>query len=38
MPDGTPAMSLPRSPGRRIVRREDAENWVDGNRFIAQAP
>lgn len=39
MSDSAPAMlmPLPRSPGRRIVRREDAENWVDGYRFVAEA-
>jgi type III secretion protein L len=41
MPDGTPGLtpltSLPRSPGGRIVRREDAENWTDGYRFVAEA-
>lgn len=39
MPDATPAMlmSLPRSPGLRIVRREDAQNWIDGYRFIEEA-
>jgi type III secretion protein L len=39
MPDSTSAMpiSLPRSPGARIVRREDAQNWVDGYRFVEEA-
>src|SRR5262245_37405896 len=30
------ATSLPRSPGRKIIRREEAQNWVDGYRFVAE--
>ena len=33
--DTVPA-SLPRSPGRKIIRREEAQNWVDGYRFVAE--
>ena len=28
--------SLPRSPSQKIIRREEAQNWVDGYRFIAE--
>lgn len=28
--------SLPRSPGRKIIRREEAQNWIDGYRFVAE--
>src|SRR5262245_25663448 len=28
--------SLPRSPGQKIIRREEAQNWVDGYRFVAE--
>ena len=37
--DGTSAMpiSLPRSPGAKILRREDAQNWIDGYRFVEEA-
>jgi len=30
------ATSLPRSPGQKIIRREEAQNWVDGYRFVAE--
>jgi type III secretion protein L len=30
-------MSLPRSPGQKIVRAADAQNWIDGYRFIEEA-
>jgi len=29
--------ALPRVPGRKIIRREDADNWIDGYRFVAEA-
>jgi type III secretion protein L len=29
--------SLPRSPGRRIIRAADAQNWLDGYRFVDDA-
>lgn len=28
---------LPRSPGRRIIRREEAQSWIDGYRFLEEA-
>src|SRR5215813_7832411 len=28
--------SLPRSPGRKIIRREEAQNWLDGYQFLAE--
>ena len=28
--------SLPRSPGLKIIRREEAQNWLDGYRFVAE--
>jgi type III secretion protein L len=31
------AMSVPRSPGKKIIRREDAQNWIDGYRFMEEA-
>jgi type III secretion protein L len=39
MPDGSAAslMTLPRSPGRRIIRSADAQNWIDGYRFVEEA-
>src|SRR5262245_37928702 len=38
MPDEHVAVSaLPRVPGRKIIRREDADNWIDGYRFVAEA-
>src|SRR5262245_29952207 len=39
MPDGSVAnlTSLPRAPGRRIVRASDAQNWIDGYRFVEEA-
>jgi type III secretion protein L len=30
-------MSLPRTPGRKIVRREEAQSWIDGYRFLEEA-
>jgi type III secretion protein L len=29
--------SLPQSPGRRIIRREEAQSWIDGYRFLDDA-
>lgn len=29
--------SLPRSTGKRIIRREDAANWIDGHQFLEEA-
>ena len=29
--------ALPRVPGKKIIRREDADNWIDGYRFVAEA-
>lgn len=39
MPEGPIAEPtlLPRSPGRRIVRREEAQSWIDGYRFLEEA-
>jgi type III secretion protein L len=37
MLDDSAVSSLPRLPGRNIIRREDADNWVDGYRFGAEA-
>src|SRR5262245_36220823 len=39
MGDGTAAMpsSLPRSPRTKILRREDAQNWIDGYRLVEEA-
>jgi type III secretion protein L len=38
MLDESAAISaLPRVPGRKIIRREDADNWIDGYRFVADA-
>jgi len=38
MQEDTPASptSLPRSPAQKIIRREEAQNWVDGYRFVAE--
>jgi len=30
-------MSVPRAPGRKIIRRQEAQNWIDGYRFIEEA-
>jgi type III secretion protein L len=39
MSDGSVAnlTSLPRSPGRRVVRAAEAQNWIDGYRFVEEA-
>jgi type III secretion protein L len=40
MPDAliaTPLPSLPRTPGQRIIRAADAQNWLDGYRFVEDA-
>src|SRR5215510_5980843 len=36
MLEDTSLNSLPHSPAPRIIRREDAHNWVDGYRFVAE--
>jgi len=30
-------LSVPRAPGTKIIRRQDAQNWIDGYRFMAEA-